>query len=150
MATSPPPTSKTFLDSTVLFAAAYSARGRARDLLLAGLRGELPLALADLVLDETERNLTRKAPQAVAVFQTLRPVLLPYVTNPSHRTVRQAARHIELEDAAIVAGALAARARFLATYDRHHLLNHAESIRELFGLLVMTPDDILTTLGQQN
>lgn len=148
MAPRTPPTDKTFLDATVLFSAAYSSRGRARDLLLAGIRGELPLALSDLVLTETERNLARKAPQAVALFQTLQPVLLPYVINPPLRTVRRAELHIELKDAAIVAGALAAHARFLATYDRHHLLNHAEEIQRLFGLLVMTPDAILVALSE--
>ncbi len=147
MAARTPPTDRVFLDSTVLFSAAYSSRGRARDLLLAGARGELSLALSDLVLVETERNLAAKAPQALALFQSLRPVLLLYVTNPPLRSLRRAELYVEFKDAAIVAGALTAGARYLATYDRRHLLNYAAEIREGFGLLVMTPDDILTTLG---
>jgi len=46
-----------FLDSSVLFSAAYSSRGRARELILRAARGELTLVVSDLVLEETRRNL---------------------------------------------------------------------------------------------
>jgi hypothetical protein len=43
-------------------------------------------------------------------------------------------------DAAIVAGAMAAGARFLATYDRKHLLAMADEIRSAFGIETVAPD----------
>ena len=139
-----------FLDSSVLFAAAYSARGHARDLLFAGLRQELALALSQLIVTETERNLAKHAPRAVPLFQSLLPVLTPLVVDPSPRMVHRAEQVIHPKDAPIVAGALAARARFLATYDRRHLLSQAEALRAAFRLIIATPDQILAVLANQH
>ena len=55
-----------FVDSSVLIAAAISVNGAARDLLLRGFRCDLLLYISDDVLTETERNLTRKAPEFLA------------------------------------------------------------------------------------
>jgi predicted nucleic acid-binding protein len=141
-------TNRVFIDSSVLYAAAYSVSGRAYDLITLGLRGDVPLSLSPLVLTETVRNITDKAPHVLPAFHALDQVLAPYLVAPSPASVRRAATLIHPKDAPIVAGALAARATYLATYDRRHLLNHAEAIRQALGILVMTPDDILRSLGQ--
>jgi predicted nucleic acid-binding protein len=46
-----------FIDSSVLFAAAYSNRGHAHDLVQMGIRGQVTLVMSRLVLEETRRNL---------------------------------------------------------------------------------------------
>jgi hypothetical protein len=51
-----------FLDSSVLFAAAYSLAGGARQLLRCAFRGELVLSTSSFVLAETARNISQKAP----------------------------------------------------------------------------------------
>jgi predicted nucleic acid-binding protein len=51
-----------FIDSSVLFSAAYSPRGHARDLILMAARSELVLVISPLVLEETRRNLEESAP----------------------------------------------------------------------------------------
>jgi predicted nucleic acid-binding protein len=132
-----------FIDSSVLFAATYSERGSARDLLLAGLRGELVLALSGIVLEETHRNIARKAPDKLPAFARLRPLLEPLVTDPPDELVRRVAARIEPKDAPIIAAALAAGARYVATYDRRHLLDQAAAIRAAFDLLVTTPDRLI-------
>src|SRR5215207_3345526 len=86
---------KVFFDSSVLFAAAFSERGSARDLLLVSLRGERGLALSSLVLAETQRNLARKAPDKLLAFARLRPVLESFVTDPPAELVQHVAAHIE-------------------------------------------------------
>ena len=55
--------------------------------------------------------------------------------------------HIELKDAAIVAGAIAARAAYLVSYDRRHLLSQAEVIHRLYELAVVTPEAAIAALG---
>lgn len=61
---SPTPTApKIFLDSSVFFADAYSARGSAHDLLMAAIQGRINLVLSEYVLEETERNLLTSAPR---------------------------------------------------------------------------------------
>lgn len=66
---------RVFVDSSVLYAASLSARGPASELVLRGIRGEVELMLSPLVLDETRRNLTDKAPQALTAFDIFRDVI---------------------------------------------------------------------------
>lgn len=73
-----PTASRVFVDSSVVIAAAVSARGAARELILAALQSpdRIALCTSALVLQETERNLWRKAPQAVPAFQAFQSALL--------------------------------------------------------------------------
>ena len=138
-----------FIDSSVLFAAALSPTGGARALIVLGLRGHCELVLSELVLEETRRNLAKKAPAAVAAFELLREALADsIVRSPSKRQVVRAARVVALKDAAIVAAALAGKASHLATHDTKHLLNEADSIRTALGLMVATPGDILSLVQE--
>jgi predicted nucleic acid-binding protein len=134
---------RVFLDSSVLMAAAISQRGRAHDLLLAGLSRHLDLYLSTDVLDETERNLVRKAPRGLPAYHRFRNALSLRIVDPPADLVRRVAGMVEPKDAPIVAGAIEAQAQYLATYDRRHLLGHRGTIQAQFGLVVATPDEIL-------
>jgi predicted nucleic acid-binding protein len=68
---SPKPQRRIFLDSSVLYAAAFSPTGPARRLILKGLEGSVTLAISDLVIEETKRNLTKNAPFALPSFHLL-------------------------------------------------------------------------------
>ena len=136
-------TTKVFLDASVLIAAAISPRGRARDLVLQGLRGDWSLYLSPLVLEETERNLARKAPQALPAFMGFRRTITTNLVDPPNTTVLAVAETVAVKDAPIVAAAVCIRAHYLATYDRRHLLSQAAAIRRRFGIEVVTPGDIL-------
>src|SRR3990172_12129627 len=129
---------RVFLDSTVLIAAAISAQGHARDLVLAGLRGQYRLHLSTLVLRETERNLAKKQPNALPAFERFRSALSAAITDPPVSLVLQVAEVVIPKDAPIVAAAIAAQARYLATYDRKHLLQKKEEIKAHYGLIVAT------------
>jgi len=61
--------SRIFIDSSVLFSAAYSARGHSRDLLRMALRGRVALVVSDLVLEETKRNLAQTSPENVPLLE---------------------------------------------------------------------------------
>ena len=139
---------RVFGDSSVLFAASLSATGHARDVILAALRQELAFFLSDFVLEETERNLGKKAPAALPAFAAFRQLLAGHIVKPTKTQVLRAAAVVELKDAPIVAGALRARARYLATYDRRHLLSRKVEIAAAFGIVVATPDEILTAVQQ--
>lgn len=60
-----------FLDSSVLFSAAYSSRGHARDLILMGIRREIVIVISRLVIDETRMNLGEKAPDKLYLLDTI-------------------------------------------------------------------------------
>lgn len=138
------PPVKLFIDSSVLIAAAISLHGSARQLLGAGIAGQYQLFASQLVLTESERNITRKAPEALPMFQLFAEALVPTIVRPSSEQVVDVAKVVELKDAPIVAGALAADALYLATFDQRHLLSQAERIHETFGITVATPAEILT------
>ncbi len=135
-----------FVDSSVLMAAAISPRGRARDLIMAGLRGEFELVLSRLVLAETERNILAKAPAAHPAFVHFRQAL-GAAHDPPRALVLRVAAVVEAKDAPIVAGAIQGRARYLASYDRRHLLHQKEQIQVHYGIIVATPDEVLAALG---
>jgi predicted nucleic acid-binding protein len=144
---SPIPPRRIFLDSSVLYAAAFSATGPARRLILKGLEGSVTLVISDLVLEETKRNLAKNAPLALPSFTILADLFSPFITNPTKAEVRKAAQVVHLKDAAIVAAAAKGKAGYLATHDVKHLLSHAQAIADAYGITVIAPADLLNILA---
>lgn len=100
--------------------------------------------MSELVLVETERNLARKAPRALAAFDIFREMLAQQIVYPSKELVEDCLLVVASKDAPIVAGARAAEAAWIVSYDQKHLLNQHERIRECFGILVATPEEYLS------
>ncbi len=144
---SPNPARRIFLDSSVLYAAAFSAKGPAPRLLLKGLEGSVTLAISDMVLEETKRNLKKNAPSALPYFTILADLLSPFITNPTKAQVFKAAQIVHLKDAPIVAAAVKANADYLATHDVKHLLSHAKAIADAYVITVLTPAELLSVLA---
>jgi predicted nucleic acid-binding protein len=143
---SPKPQRRIFLDSSVLYAAAFSKIGPARRLILKGLEGSIVLAISDLVLEETKRNLTKNAPLPLPYFTILADLFSPFITNPTKAEVLRAAKIVHLKDAAIVAAAAKGKAAYLATHDVKHLLAHAQAIEAAYGITVIAPAELLSIL----
>lgn len=112
-----------FIDSSVLFSAAYSSRGYARDLIIMAAREEVILVISPLVLEETRRNLEESAPETVVVFDLLVQTIPFEFITPSKEEVLDAAGVVVLKDAPIVAAAKSSRVYILVTMDRKHLLD---------------------------
>lgn len=136
------PLVKVFVDSSVLFAAALSAKGSARELILHAIKGEFSLYISPLVLEEVKRNLTRKAPAALPAFDSFRN-LFTHIVDPATPLVRRVAEVVEVKDAPIVAAAMTAAVDYLASYDQKHLLKQKDIILTTFGVVVVTPDEVL-------
>jgi predicted nucleic acid-binding protein len=94
-----------FLDSSVLFSAAYSSRGHARDLILMGIRREIVIVISRLVIDETRMNLGEKAPDKLYLLDTIVENVPFEVVRPTKREVIASMRKVELKDAPIIAAA---------------------------------------------
>jgi predicted nucleic acid-binding protein len=99
----PTPQKRVFLDSSVLYAAAFSQTGPARQLILKGLQGSVTLCISDLVLEETKRNLTKNTPEALLSFSIIADLLSTQTTRPTKAEVFRAAKIVHLKDAPIVA-----------------------------------------------
>ena len=129
-----------FIDSSVLFAAAYSTRGHAHDLIQMGIRGQVTLVISRLVLEETRRNLAASAPEGLPALERLLDNLSVEIVQPSKEEVLAAAEHTALKDAPILAAARAGNVDILVTLDRKHLLgkpNHEAYAQ----VLIRTPGD---------
>jgi predicted nucleic acid-binding protein len=143
---SPKPLRRIFLNSSVLYAAVFSATGPARRLILKGLEGSIALAISDLVLEETKRNLKKNAPATLPYFTIIADLLSPQTIRPTKAEVLRAAQLVHLKDAPIVAASAKAKAEYLATHDVKHLLTHAQAIEEAYGIMVLTPAEVLRIL----
>ena len=146
MATSTSRIPRVFLDSSVLFAAAYSDRGSAHDLLLAATEGRIALVLSEYVIDETQRNVLRRASHLHTAFGFLRDDLPYRLADPTDALIVDTARVVVAKDAPVIAAARTARVRIVATYDRRHLLSRRDEILAAFGITVATPSEILSAL----
>lgn len=140
----PPPS--VFVDSSVLFAAAYSTIGSAHDLVLAAIRGHVVLVLSEYVLAETERNLLQSAPRAHPAFVRFQASLPYQMSHPSPPLVIETMRVVVAKDAPIIAAARAAEIGLVATCDRKDLLSKRREIHDAFGITVATPEEILANL----
>ena len=143
MASNPTTPPSILVDSSVLFAAAVSSKGFARDLVLGAASDRYRLVVSEYVLTETERNLATKSPTALPGFRVLIATGLFRVVDPTATQVRRLHSIVVAKDAAIVAAAVAAKAAFIASYDRKHLLSQASVIQAQTGIRVDTPDNIL-------
>lgn len=141
--TTPP---KVFVDTSVLFSASYSATGYARDLTDAAGAGGVVLAVSTLVLMETQRNLIAKATHGLHVLERIQANGLIEVVDPPEDLVRETGTFVAAKDAPIVAAAVHAKADYLASYDRKHLLAQAALIQARYGIVVTTPEAILRAL----
>ena len=136
---------RAFTDASVLMAASLSETGTAYDLFEAARHGSVVLVASAYALGETERNLYRKAPRGLRAFWELRTLLT--IVDPPAELVEAVASDVEPKDAAIVAGAVAAGAMYLVTYDRRHLLSQADMIRQRYQIETLTPGETLTALN---
>jgi putative PIN family toxin of toxin-antitoxin system len=131
-----------FVDTSVLFAAAYSATGSARDLIKLAIQGRVMLVISRDVADEVERNLSQKAPHTVQAYRSFLDILRFRGANPPPELIQSVAQYVVVKDAPIIAAAIAAKVNYLVTYDRQHLLNHPE-IAQKSGLKIVTPDVVV-------
>jgi len=137
---------KVFVDTSVLFAAIYSSSGSARDLIRLALLGKVSLHISQLVIEETERNLRKKAPEKLDIYQALMgSAAFTIVPDPGKDDVVAAYAYTALKDAPIIAAAIATGVDYVATYDRKDLLSQSQ-VAEKSGLKIVTPDVVVAAI----
>ena len=119
-------TPRIFIDSSVLFSAANSAKGHSRDLMLMGANGEITIVLSDYVLEETRRNLSQLKRPPLNEFDEILANARIEVVEVNKQVVLDAAKRIVLTDAPILAAAKIATVDMLVSLDKKHILNHPE------------------------
>lgn len=136
---------RAFIDSSVLIAASYSPTGASREIIRQAIRGTISLVVSNLVLEETERNLAIKAPEALPAFQQFLDAIPFETVRPTKGQVLESARYTAPKDAAIVAAARSAQVDYLISLDRRHLVGVPE-VAQRSGLKIMLPQELLEEL----
>lgn len=139
---------RVFMDSSVIFSAAYSARGHARDLLMSAVKGGVELVVSPTVLEETRRNLSESAPQTLPFLELVMASIAPEMSRPTRAEVLGAAEHVALKDAPIAAAAKKAGVAMLVTLDKKHLLGRPDLARYV-GADIVTPKQAMARLAQR-
>lgn len=133
---------RAFLDTSVLYAAAYSETGASREIIRQAARGAVGLVISQLVLEEARRNLQAKAPEVLADLDLLCEAVDFEIVRPTTRDIKAAVQYIVPKDAPIVAAAKHAQVDYLVSLDRRHLVGQP-NIAQRSGLKIVLPDELL-------
>ena len=143
-------TPRIFIDSSVLFSAANSAKGHSRDLLLMGASGEIKIIISNFVLQETIRNLSGlKKPPLEELDQIVQNANIELV-DATKQSVLDAAKLIVLKDAPIIAAAKTAKVNMLVSLDKSYVVkSNRESGYGRYDVCVIPNDKAKITLTNQ-
>ena len=133
-----------FVDACVLIAGAGSRGGASRAVLMMAEIGLFRLVLSRQVLDECERNLSKKLPAALPIFAELLANIEPeIVPDPAAEEAARWENIVAPKDAPILAAAvLAAPDRFL-TLD---VQDFTAEVAAEAGLIIQTPAEFVQEL----
>lgn len=133
---------RVFLDASVLFAAAASTTGASRAIIVLAEIGLIRVIVSSQVLEEAERNLSRKAPKALPFYrQVIASLGLEMVNEPAPGKVAECAEVIEAKDAPILAAAMEAKPARLVTLNTKHFL--VPEVIAFFRLTIQTPGEFI-------
>ena len=138
---------KVFLDSNVLLSGLFSDRGAPR-IILDLLALNLPIvggATGRYNLMEVERNLKKKMPEAMPLYQKYLPRLrLEIVELPSRSTVLSMAGTINEKDVPVLASAIACEADYLITGDKKDFAGLKKIKR--YNITIISPSEFVETV----
>ena len=139
------PRLRVFLDSNVIFSGMYSSDGAPGIILEHFVEGRLRVVVSQQVLEEVVRTIKEKLPEALPALMRLLVSTPPEITeNPIPEEAAHWAEVIHIEDAGILAAAVAAQPNYLITGDKHFFENPV--IVEKSGLHIVTPAQFLDCL----
>lgn len=134
---------RVFLDASALFAGTYLPTGATRVLMRLSIAHFYLLYTNEIAVEEAQRALQNKAPEAIAVFRALLAALPILIKSaPKRGQIERAQTVVAPTDAPILAGAIACKADYLATVDRQHLIGIDVS-HLAPKLVIATPEDIV-------
>jgi len=133
-----------FLDASALFAAVWSSEGGARMILKLGEAGAVRLLVSSQVLDEVERALRRKAPEALGAFALLLDRSnIEVIPSPTDEVIHDClAITGHRGDAGVLAAALSGQVDYFVTLDRQHFLDNPR-LSGFASFPIGTPGDFL-------
>ena len=132
-----------FIDASVLFAASDSSRGASREIIRYALQGQVSFVVNKFVLEETEKNLGNKRPEALLIFKELKEIIPFKIINPTKAEILRMQSHTALKDAAHFATALKAKVYCIVSLDRKHMISIRDEVQANLGLRILLPAEFL-------
>ncbi len=138
-----------FLDTSALFAAVYSTKGGAFEILALGQAEMLQILVSPQVLTEIEAAIRQKAPEILAELSlALDRSRLQVVAAPSQMLKASQELIPYIPDAIVLAAAWEANTDYFVTLDKKHFLEN-DALRQAAPFLVGTPGDFLAWFRAQ-
>lgn len=133
-----------FLDTSVIYAGLGSRTGASHAVLVMAEIGMLQAIACPYILDEVERNLTAKAPDALPRYhETMRNIRWEIVADPSIDEVKMWIPTIRAKDAPVLAAAVNAKPHRLLTLDKR---DFTEVVATRSGLKIVAPGTLVHEL----
>jgi predicted nucleic acid-binding protein len=130
-----------FADSSVLIAGAGSRSGASRAVLTMAEIGLFKLVISQQVLEECDRNLSKKLPAALPIFAQLLAAIDPEIRpNPPLAESARWTAIIEAKDAPILAAAVLANVERLLTLNTK---DFTSEVAAQSGLVIQTPAEFV-------
>jgi putative PIN family toxin of toxin-antitoxin system len=136
--------SRAFLDANVLFSAILSPHGAPRKILLLSAKGIIQTVISEQIVEEVERNLSRKYPQFLELFPyLLNEAGVEIVEDAKRETIEEVVAYLPyLPDAAVLAAALDSGANCFITGDKEHFLSRP-GLEDHAGVPILSPRGFL-------
>jgi predicted nucleic acid-binding protein len=126
-----------FLDANILFSAAHTPAGRAAGLFLLARQGRCELLSSPHAIEEARRNIRIKYPDQAKSLEAFVLELCVTAEAPAPLVAWAIDQSLPLEDAPILAAAVASKADVLLTGDRTHFGHlYGKSLR---GVEIVSP-----------
>ncbi len=111
---------RVFLDADGIIAGCASPSGASHALLLVGELGLVQAWTSPAVLMEVRRNLIRKLPRGLPIFEAMWPNSLTVGTDPGESYLARWAKYAHPTDVHVLAAAAAVSADWLVTFNMRH------------------------------
>lgn len=135
-----------FFDANVVIAGSMSRTGASRALMMLTAAGVIRMVLSRQVLDEVERNLRNKLPQALPIMAEMLSHIAPEVVeDPPLEASARWHEHIEAKDAPILEAALSAQVDYLITLNNR---DFTPQVAALSGLPIVSPAEFIERIRE--
>ncbi|WP_107667633.1 putative toxin-antitoxin system toxin component, PIN family [Cyanothece sp. BG0011] len=130
-----------FADSSILIAGSASSTGASRVVLTMAEIGLFKLLVSEQVLEECQRNINKKLPKAMPVFnEIIDNTNLEVLPNPSLEKFSAYVDIIEPKDAPILAAALLVKADRLLSLNTK---DFTQEVAQKTGIIIQTPSEFI-------
>lgn len=135
-----------FFDANVVIAGTMSRKGASRALMMLAAAGVIRMVVSRQVLDEVERNLRLKLPQALPIMAEMLSHIVPEVVDdPPPEASAHWHEHIEAKDAPILEAALSAQVDYLVTLNSK---DFTPQLATLSGLSIVSPAEFIERIRE--